>query len=198
MILCRPSLLGKPAGPGRNPTWKVAGPRGGGAFRRGAERGEFPGGGARVRGRATTALRLESLLYRTQGRPRSSADPGLGDATPLALVGARTRNDGLACEGSELCGDRVRVRIPVWMGRRRRLREGRAPAPTGQTVKARGETPGSRPQPHPRALKGAHDSRCAGSIAGLAILEFLEGLALLGLPVHAAVGGPTLHDTRRR
>ena len=36
-------------------------------------------------GAATTALRLGSLGALTQGRPRSSANPGLGGATPLAL-----------------------------------------------------------------------------------------------------------------
>ncbi len=34
---------------------------------------------------ATTALRLGGCWTWTQGRPRSSANPGLGDATPLAL-----------------------------------------------------------------------------------------------------------------
>ena len=37
---------------------------------------------------ATTALRLGTSVTSTQGRPRSSANPGLRDATPLALMGA--------------------------------------------------------------------------------------------------------------
>ena len=36
---------------------------------------------------ATTAMRLVHASDQTQGRPRSSADPGLGVTTPLALVG---------------------------------------------------------------------------------------------------------------
>ena len=36
---------------------------------------------------ATTAMRLVHASDQTQGRPRSSADPGLGVTTPLALAG---------------------------------------------------------------------------------------------------------------
>ena len=42
---------------------------------------------------ATTAMRLVHASDQTQGRPRSSADPGLGVSTPLAL--ARQETEGL-------------------------------------------------------------------------------------------------------
>jgi hypothetical protein len=67
-------------------------------------------------GAATTALRLGSLGALTQGRPRSSANPGLGDATPLALRRLRGGYSHFAVPSCDLFGF---VRPPPFRFRRR-------------------------------------------------------------------------------